>query len=1396
MATQIGSLEFDVILKNGTIEKQAKQTEAIIKGMAQSGTQSVETLDESFIKVNGSMRDTVKELQTVNKVDLSGLESQLKNVSAIQKDALKNLDNVYKENALHIKALNDELGKLNANDEGAAEKLANLKAEIAARQDLNTEIETQRKEIENETITQRLKLIQREMQNLYDAGQQDTEMYQKLLEEAGRLSDIRGDVAAQTAVLADDEANIRATTAALGGVNSALGTAKSGMDLLGTSSTELTKAMTSLNSVQGIFNGLQTISATLNRDSYARRMANIAATKLQTLVTNLLGKAHLSEAAAAKVATVATAAATAGLTLLIPILYSVITKFREFQKANEDINKGMADAGAPAIVSLELLSQKWNELGDNMEEKRRFVAENQSEFEKLGASVNGVADAEKLLVDGKDTFVATIMARAQATAAYNVLVEKQSELLQEQLNLGTVDANGNFQGNTSWHWGTEGHVNEAMAQTGANRYSDENLKRANELRFQELQREYQEFSNNITNIIKEAEKKIKEGEDELGSVITDKKRTDDYIANLKKQKAVFDNYKASLNSDNQGVKSFFSKELKKLQSEFGTSATTWRQFLEEMKKDPKNVGNYDIIKSINEQLLADNSDPLKELMERQKKNYADYAKLTNSTSAEIRDNAQTVYASLLKQGANYEEYLKNLREKYKGNAAAIKKINMEIIETEREGLMDIFNNELDKNMLFAQDVADQLKVIEDMRKKIADNDPQKREKNQALDDKAKSILGTSNSDLANAQKAYQEYLNGLLPETERYQRQIQKIRLQIEKETDKQIIETLNNEMQAAEIRLQMAQNKQKIDNAKELAAQLVRIEEKRAADIAAIDEDAALSAAEKARQKAEAEEYANADIAILKGQFADVDGGFIAQILNATKEATAGQLELFVDMINEIQAQLTEMETSGNQDSEAYIVLKSKLDMAKNAYETFKTESKRATAGLAKDKNLAKVAASLQELGTTLQSIGGMFEGVIGEVMEMTGQMLTAASSIITSINTLTNGTIKGIEMSSKAATAAIRAVETASVILAIIEAAMQVAMSLINLFQKDEQTYEDRKNVYKSYLSTLDKVIEREKALMNTMTNAQDIMRETGNVSEMYAKQREQTQRLLDEYLHKGTKGKKENRGHTVGYTLGEKMTSQDLADVQALGINMDSRVNNLVGLTASQIRDLQQYATSFYSKLDDETRDYLEKIVELDDAAADLMAEESERITGISFDGFTDNFKSALLDMNATAEDLGATITDTIQEKLISNLVDGELNKDLKRIYDYYDEAMRTGNGIDSEEIRTINKMKDETAQAALKRRNEIMSILKQDPTDEIESNTLSGAIKGASQESIDLLAGQTNAVRMNQVEQIAIVKQQLAGLTTINTSIVKNGLILNEILSEMRSGGNLRAQGLEI
>ncbi|MDD3901930.1 MAG: hypothetical protein PHX22_11970, partial [Dysgonamonadaceae bacterium] len=51
------------------------------------------------------------------------------------------------------------------------------------------------------------------------------------------------------------------------------------------------------------------------------------------------------------------------------------------------------------------------------------------------------------------------------------------------------------------------------------------------------------------------------------------------------------------------------------------------------------------------------------------------------------------------------------------------------------------------------------------------------------------------------------------------------------------------------------------------------------------------------------------------------------------------------------------------------------------------------------------------------------------------------------------------------------------------------------------------------------------------------------------------------------------------------------------------------------------------------------------------------------------------------------------------------------------------------------------------------------------------------KGASQESIDLLAGQTNAVRLNQVEALSLSRSQLFRLVSIDSGVQQIIQIMN-------------------
>lgn len=1370
MAQNIGSLEVDVVINNIDSGKVTKQIAEDLKNVEMAAKKMATEIDKPK-KFN---------------FDLSGLKKEMTNLPKIQKEAVGKLDKIYGENTKQIQALSKELDRVTAK-KGDAETVQNLKAEIEAREVLNKEIEKQQKMIEGSSTTARIKEIQREMQRLADIGEDNTEVYRQLMEEAGRLQDIRGDVAAQTAFLADDEGTIKAAASAIGGVKTAADTAKSGMELLGASTTDVTKVMTDLNGVTQIFNGLQAISATLNKDSYARRMATIAATKVQTVVTNLLTKAHIGEAAAAKAATVATAAATAGLTLLIPILYNIITKFREMQQAQEDIRTGMADAGAPAIVSLTLLSNKWNELGDNMQDKTRFIAENQSEFEKLGASVNSVADAEKLLVEKKDVFIKALMEKARATAAYNVLVEKQKELIETQLTYGgQQDENGNFTGDTGLHFWTQGNPTDM--------FNEEARRQGNLAYLNKVKQDYEDFQKQMMVIIGQAQTNVENAENELGSILTDKQKTDNYINWMKKQKAVFDNYRESLESDNQGVKSFFQSELKKLQADQGTSATTWRKFLEDLKNKPENRGNYDILRAINQELLNDTSDPLKELMERQKQKYAEFEKLSNSTSEEIRNNAAKTYANLTKQGATYEDYLKNLRDQYKGNAAAIKKINLELIETERQGLMDLFKTDFEREMTLANDVAAQIKIIEATRAAISDDDPLKGQKNAAIDDKIKSLMSGATSDLAGAKKSSNEYLQNLLPERVRYENEVKRLRLMYESETDEEAAKILNDTLKAAEIRLQMATNKEKIDNAKDLAAQLVRIEEKRASDIEALNNDTSLTKTQREAAEKQINDFAQADIEILKAQFNSVDEELIAQITRMTKEASAEQLQQFVTMINQIQEQINGMRERGETDTQAFVELTAKLDLTKAAYERFKTAAQKATKETAKDKGMKQLQTAITELGHSMENLGASFDGIVGDVMKVTGQMLTSATTIILSIEKITKGTMTSLKGVSKAAATAIRAVETASVILAIIEAAMQVAMALINLFKKDEETYEDKKNVYQAYISTLDTIIDREKKLAETL-DAQRAIVQYDAIGENIRKQEESTRRIADEYMHEGTKGKKNNRGTKRGTAMGEKMNSQDWAELAAAGIttikNKYDVKDKLFDLPTEQLIAIQEKAVGFYSKLDDETRGYIEDIIKYSSSAADLEMEKWEQFNGISFDGFSDNFESALEEIGASAEDITANIKDQMRRALIQDMYKKDYAAALDDYYKKWGQAMQDGTLTDAEK-RSLDQLADSIAQGATQAAAAINERF-ETQTEEIEEKGLSGAIKNASQESIDLLTGQTNAVRMNQIEAIEINRQQLNAVLNINATLI----ICRDYLATISGAvttNQLRAQGV--
>lgn len=103
--------------------------------------------------------------------------------------------------------------------------------------------------------------------------------------------------------------------------------------------------------------------------------------------------------------------------------------------AQREVNAEMiaqSSTVAKQIASLKLLSSQWQNLGDNLEAKQKFIEQNKSEFDSLGLAINTVSDAESAFVSNTDKIIDAFNRRAMAAAAQTLLEKEYEEILQLQ----------------------------------------------------------------------------------------------------------------------------------------------------------------------------------------------------------------------------------------------------------------------------------------------------------------------------------------------------------------------------------------------------------------------------------------------------------------------------------------------------------------------------------------------------------------------------------------------------------------------------------------------------------------------------------------------------------------------------------------------------------------------------------------------------------------------------------------------------------------------------------------------------------------------------------------------------------------------------------------------------
>ena len=179
---------------------------------------------------------------------------------------------------------------------------------------------------------------------------------------------------------------------------------------------------------------------------------------------------------------------------------------------------------------------------------------------------------------------------------------------------------------------------------------------------------------------------------------------------------------------------------------------------------------------------------------------------------------------------------------------------------------------------------------------------------------------------------------------------------------------------------------------------------------------------------------------------------------------------------------------------------------------------------------------------------------------------------------------------------------------------------------------------------------------------------------------KQEEATRKLGKAYLASRAKN-----SHSYGVKTAERLGGYRDA-IEAAGFDWaelygSGRMEGLFDLSGAEIERFQTELPEVWAKLDEETKGYLQTLVDCKNQMEEIGEVTNEALTGFSFDDAKDELEDFLNDMDMTFED----VADNFQSRMmtaINRVVASGLEDRLKSWYDHLSESMKDGTLTDAE------------------------------------------------------------------------------------------------------------------
>lgn len=438
-----------------------------------------------------------------------------------------------------------------------------------------------------------------------------------------------------------------------------------------------------------------------------------------------------------------------------------------------------------------------------------------------------------------------------------------------------------------------------------------------------------------------------------------------------------------------------------------------------------------------------------------------------------------------------------------------------------------------------------------------------------------------------------------------------------------------------------------------------------------------------------------------------------------------------------------------------------------------------------------------LSKVEDEFDKIGSTVGGTAGEILSAAGSITSSTLQMIDGITLLANSSATAMEGTAKAASSAIKTVEKASVILAIISAALQIATKIASLFDDSEaqqRRFEEYQRRQEGYWQSINYQTERYLELLKEAAGNDYFATATQSLTTL-EKAREKAYKDIVKSMPVGDvdavtfglaqlfkSGK--FAGKMTEYAFGGPQAKEIFDFIQANGgYDLENKLISEEAIWAMKSN------ADIWSKLPEWMQQAIDKFVEFNDKAKELEETLNEDLFQTTSKGIEEAILEGLKGGKRGIADFGEDFEEIMRNALLQSFVIDQLRGKAQEFYKKYTllaDSDKNGKlDLTVEEISDLRKDWNDIIRSATEEAKNIDAIV--GASSSLSQEASKKGFATASQDSIDELNGRFTALQIageeiksqNQLQTMSILELRADMLP-----IIANTTGIKDIASETR------------